>query len=630
MRKHLLAAAAAIACAAPGLRPPITAERLATAGGPDALVAYLGQRGADPGVCEAGSGVLRAGETVGRQLVTALREGSVPPEAWGTCADAVLRDGDAARSSDLLAWVLRAAADLVADDRIEEDAEVQARLAVLERTYSGRAAGVVLPTRRLEATLGRFRAMLAAGRLAPPAERAARDLAVTLALELGTWEHRRVDRALVLEIAGRGDEAALALLGRRLPDAALRAEADRQLVLLRIERSPYPEVRRDAAEVLEAVLHAGANRVSPHVNVPARAWLEASRVPAAGILVEQDVPGRRATLLRAAGGAGPPPLLPAVPLRGALWIEIRGLSLPITLCAGGRALDPTPCLSPSEVAAGSLHVRVDARGMLRIEEHVPAEAAVALARGGARLDASVRVAGKTVPVLSWPVAFARPADLVLEPTEPGSRGPDLDVAVERLAAQLVYSVAGAGPPLDAVVEWTEAAAFRVVSRGGRGRDGASGLSGADGLTGSSGESATCFGFRGSAGGAGGPGGNGGNGGNGGPGGDGGSGGDVHVRVSAPPGLLDETVALLRATVASEGGPRGRGGRGGSGGSGGRGGSGGSGTLCFTDDGTVSVPGGPDGPSGSSGASGSDGAPGRPGPAGTVRFERVAPTANRGP
>jgi len=113
--------------------------------------------------------------------------------------------------------------------------------------------------------------------------------------------------------------------------------------------------------------------------------------------------------------------------------------------------------------------------VVRLAEQVSAEAAVALARGGSRLEVPIRISGRPLAGLAWPVSFEQPADLVLEGPAPSGPGPDLAVAVERLdPGHLLYSVIGAGRTLQAIVERIDAGSFRVVSRGGRGAAGAPG------------------------------------------------------------------------------------------------------------------------------------------------------------
>lgn len=288
---------------------------------------------------------------------------------------------------------------------------------------------------------------------------------------------------------------------------------------------------------------------------------------------------------------------------------------PITACAAGRALDPTPCLAAADLEVGPL-AGVGPGGVLQVAEQLAAPAVRDLAVRGEALDLPIQVGGAAVAHLAWPLAFERPADLVLPGTEPGSPGPRLEVRAGRLGpARLAFEVRGSGPELLAVVEWAESAGFRIASRGATGAAGSPGM---DGSWGWSGSAASCPSTPGGAGLAGGPGSAGGSGG---PGGPGGRGGHVHAVVASPPELIEETLARVRATLASEGGPAGPGGPGGPGGRGGQGGSGGGTTSCSGADGqTFWLPGGPEGPRGSDGPDGPAGSAGPQGLPGEVHVE----------
>lgn len=614
-----LTALAAIACAAcaPRFQLPMTREELAGRDGLPALLAYLGQPDASPAACEAGGAGLPGPGEVGQALVEALVAGKVAPGVFEPCAALLLSRLDAAGAAALAGRVLRAEAGLLADAGLGGEPAMQERLAALHRTYLGRPPAA-LPAQVADDALREVRERLASAGLAPLARRTAGELAEAIELERGTWRGLPVDGDLLLGL-GRQDEALLERCALRLPDAALRGAAARRLVGLRAAASPFPGVRGDSA-VVETVLRLGANPVALRDHPVQAAWLEPGILPPRRVVVQQRIPEQAAILL----GAGPerlePSVLPEVPLRGALQVRVAGLERPITLCREG-ALDPTPCLAAADVRPDPPLAFPGRSGVIHVVERVPEALVVELARGASRLEIPLRVGGRAVAGLGWTVTYARPPDLVLEGRSAGADGPDLDVVVERPAAdRLVYSVAGPGGTLQAVVPWSEAALFRVVSRGAQGRAGADGSSGSDGGSGLPGASASC---PSSPGADGSPGGSGGDGGNGGDGGPGGNGGDIRVRVvAASAALRAEALELLRGTVASEGGRGGPGGSGGSGGRGGRGGSGGMGTTCTDQDGrATSLDAGRDGPSGDGGRDGSSGASGPDGRPGAVRLDQ---------
>jgi hypothetical protein len=130
--------AAGIGCART-YRLPMTATDLARQREPDALVVYLGQRGADPDVC----GDFDAG--VGPPLVAALRAGRVAPTVWRACLDRLLE------GADRRAAVTAAIADGYAAAPEGPVREVLGR-AYLERPPGGEATDAL---RHAPATVGR-------------------------------------------------------------------------------------------------------------------------------------------------------------------------------------------------------------------------------------------------------------------------------------------------------------------------------------------------------------------------------------------------------------------------------------------------------------------------------------------
>jgi hypothetical protein len=377
-------------------------------------------------------------------------------------------------------------------------------------------------------------------------------------------------------------------------------------------------VRQAPSAAEEAVLRAGANPISLAEHEPERGWLDPSWNASRELLVDQRLPDQTARLLAISSDRPTPAVIPALPLRGALQVELRGLPRPVTLCAPPAALDVTPCLPPSAVRLDGGQGTIDGDGVLRVVDAISEADAISLAQQGRTLSLSILVAGRRIASLGWRLTFATPPDLVLTGEGAGRQGPGLAVSVDGSVSDLViYAVDDGRRRSQAVVERSEAAAFHVVSRGAPGRPGASGSHGSDGTTGTDGWSATCPSSSGTSGSNGG---DGSDGQAGEPGGPGGPGGDVQVTVTAGAATLDELLRLLGSTVRSEGGPGGPGGSGGIGGSGGPGGRGGSGTTCSDADGrSWSLSGGSDGLSGRDGSAGGDGWPGPAGKPGRVTF-----------
>ena len=603
-------------CAAPRAELPITASDLVVSSGTAALIAYLGQPDADPEVC-AGTGA-RPHDTgdLPADLTAALVSGKVPPEAWGACVALLLPTLDPPRAAELADHVVRAAAAILTDTRADPSIRSR-RVESLARVYLERAPGAGASD---EAAGELDRARRSA--TGPEVLRAAGALSVGLELERGRWQGRAVDAASLDAMASDVGVALLLRAARRLPDPALRSQAERLVVRQRIAASPFPEVRAAAESVESAVLQRGTNPVSLEDHPPVRVSLAAGALPARTVLVRQRPIQGTATLLGRTGDHPTPSVLPAIALRGAVEAQLAGVSRAITLCAATRALDPTPCIAPTDVIVGSALAQVRDAGDLRISERVPQATAVELAREGSELRLPVSVGNVAAGTLVWPVLFERPPEVVLSGQLPGETGPSLTVTIERLdAAHLIYAVQGAEHPVSAVVQVSDAPSFRMVSRGAAGANGSPGMDGTDGTPGLDGTSASCPSFGGTDGSRGGAGGSGGNGSDGSPGG---RGGDVRVIVVGADGGV-ETLELARATIASEGGPGGRGGSGGRGGRGGRGGQGGTGTTCTDADGhSSSLSGGMDGMSGSDGSDGMSGRDGAKGQPGVVRFEASVP------
>jgi hypothetical protein len=298
-----------------------------------------------------------------------------------------------------------------------------------------------------------------------------------------------------------------------------------------------------------------------------------------------------------------------LPLRGALHVNLKGVSRPITLCADAAALDPTPCLSARHVSLGQPLARIH-DNQLELRTGMRIADVLGLARSGGQLELLVRVAGVAIDKHALPVRFdSVDGELLIYRRDPryGDKGPDLRLVVDCPDKELLsFSAEDGTEPRVAFVPVAHLERFRLEnhgvqgSPGRRGSDGSRGMSGSDCQDGSTG----------------------GDGGTGGPGGPGGDGGDIHIEIACRDGVhAGVGFALLRDTlqriVHSIGGPGGPGGRGGSGGPGGFGGSSRSRRTHKDSQGreVVDEPGcssGSTGRSGSDGWSGSKGPDGRPG------------------
>jgi hypothetical protein len=615
-----IALSSALGCATgERYRLPMTAAELSAHAEGAALVAYLSQPDASASVCDlrsTGPHFPRIDEGARQALGAAFREGRIAPQLWLRCVAAILRTADESTASAVLGDVLQASLETIEDRNLDFDAGEQARLDALQQLYAERDPGRAAPALRASDVAAALRRDLDSRRLGPAGQPRASDLLALLELERGRWLNHAVDAQALDALLEARDERTLRWAVVRLPDATLRADAKRRIVRLHVRASPFPEVRRQAAAVEDAVMRAGANPVRLDRHAPVRGWVDPALGFAREVVVEQRLPEQSARLLGYSSARPTPSVLPELPTRGSLHVSVVGLSAPLTVCAPAEELDVTPCLAAGDVRVDPSLATIDGRGVLHFADFIGESAAVDLAHRGRRLVLPFTVRGLRVASLEWSLRFEAPKDLVLAGGEAGAPGPDLDVRVDgRDPTRVVYSASDGRRRLQAVVEREDASSFHVVSRGGAGYRGADGSPGSSGFSGSSGSSASCPstpGSDGSRGQDGSPGGDGG------PGGPGGAGGDIRVSVLAEAGSRDGLLDVLRTVIRSEGGPGGAGGSGGGGGSGGRGGSGGTGTTCTDSDGHfTSLPGGADGASGSDGARGADGANGPPGRPGKV-------------
>ena len=600
---------------------PMTSEQLATHGSVGALIAYLGQPDANASVCESGTETthLRQDRDLPEEFVAALRDGKIPPPVWGKCAASMLEWLDPSVSTELVERIARSEADLLGlNSFLEANASLQAQLSALHRTFLERGAGISASSRALDEVASKVQSRAAANQLRPIARGIGMELVDAIDLEHGVWHGHPVDVATLDVLSNNADDATLLLFARRLANPALREEAERRVVRLRIAKSPFSETRGAAASVEETVMNRGANPVSLDTHPPLRATVDSSRLIERRVIVKQQLNAQTATLLGVSDDRPSPSVLPELPLHDALAVSLDGVELPVTICAPGRSLDPTPCVAPTDLKSTSPLAAVDRNGTLRFADQLSELQAVALAHETA-VEVPILIGDRPLIEISRWLWFSRPDNLVFAGSYPGSAGPNLEVEVERLTTgRLLYSLVGADRAMQAVVEWPDGQYFRVISLGAPGSTGWAGTDGSDGFSGMSGSSASC---PSSDGGDGSRGGDGGDGGPGGAGGAGGNGGNIHLVVSGPRSLREETLALVQATVASKGGEGGNGGSGGRGGRGGAGGSGGSGTSCTDSDGhTTFLRGGMSGPSGSDGRDGWDGLPGPNGAPGTVLVE----------
>ena len=601
---------------------PMTAAQMAGYNDPAALSAYLSQPDASADVCDLRSTVPHlkvVDDDTRKALDRGFRSGQVSPGLWSLCMKDLIRDSDPPLSQALMDDVAHEALNIVNEKQLETDANQQARLQSVWDVYIKREFGRFPSPKALNKLESGLQSDLEKDRLSHFGQMHAQDLLQIINLEQGLWQGKPVDSTLLKGFMAKGDEKSLRRSMLHLPDASLRAEARQLVIQLHIKASPFPEVRQMASEVEKTMLALGMNPVSLAVHPPVRGSLDPNKVPQRKVIVEQNLTQQTARLLGYAVNAATPTVLPAIPLREVLQVELKGISKAVTVCGSEKELDVSPCLNVSDVRPDSSFGVINHTGVLHVNDAISESAAVALARTGHPLELPILVANKPVAAVSWPLAFQTPRDWVFVGQGGGHPGPDLDVRVDASdPTKLLYAVSSAGgQPQWAVVEPSAAGKFHIISRGAEGYSGSDGSDGSSGMDGMSGSDGSCPSFSGTDGSSGTNGSDGGDGGSGGPGG---KGGNITVTLAGSQKARLRLLPILRQGVLSQGGPGGSGGSGGRGGAGGHGGRGGSGSTCTETDAdgnvtTTSVGGGmsgSDGLSGRDGFGGSAGVPGKPG------------------
>ena len=597
---------------------PLTAGQLQQRWSGEALVVYLSQPDASPAACDLLSPGPGRGASISEDLrygvVAGLVDGKIPPVLWRSCVDRLVRTAGSDSATLLLDRVLVAYGEALADRQLDDNPVLQGRVDAMQAVYLNRPSDRSAHPNAIGNLVAYARFNLEKGWLGPQATRHATALVEAVDIDRGWLRGRQIDRTTLDQLLAARDEAHLRQISQYVPALELRVEARRQVIRLHIQASSDPDLRSHAAAVEQTVMLRGANPISTGAHPPLRARLN---LPVRQIWVRQQILAGTATVLGSAELRQAVSVLPELPLRRGIEVDVEGLARPVTICAPASALDPEPCLAASEITIASPLVRLDGDAVMHFVDDLAGREVARLAREEGPVVVPISVAGRRLAELTWELAFEKPSDLVL----PGlATGSPLLVRVERRpGGRLLESVRANGADYLAVVEPFDAAGFHIVGRGKDGRSGSDGSSGSDGLSGISGSSASCpF----SSGGDGGVGGDGSNGGDGGDGDRGSDGPAIKVEVACGGAPCGDLVALLESTVRSVGGRGGSGGRGGRGGRGGSGGSSGSGATCFTDHGTTSVSRGRDGLRGHDGLSGRDGSTGRDGAAGVVRVRAV--------
>jgi hypothetical protein len=398
---------------------------------------------------------------------------------------------------------------------------------------------------------------LASGGLAPAARASAQRMVAAYELSQGRWQGQPVTPE---RIAAERGEGSLAMFAARLPEAALRRRAQEELVRRRALASSFAEVREHADDVVARVLASGHNAAVLTTTTVRRAWFEPRAWHGSLVVRQRPLEGTATLLARAREGVD---VVPRLPLRGFLWLEVEGASQPLTVCQPASALAVEPCVTPESLGVRTPYVHLQDDGDLVLAERMALLETLPWLEEEAALRVELDVGGAHARTF-LPAAFELPAPLAFTGDHAGARGPDVVATLEERAGHLVVRVRADGREITAVLRQGDVPRFSVVTHGASGSAGVDGSRGSDGSRGFSGMSGSCYGSATS----GGSGGNGGRGHDGGGGGPGGAGGDVVVRVRCDASTCARVEALARALFRSEGGRGGPGGRGGAGGRGG--------------------------------------------------------------
>jgi hypothetical protein len=607
---------------------PFTAQQLAEwpVGKGEVLMTYLLQKNASVSVCDVHTSgphvVLQTKEDLDDVVEGLDRGAGVDPGRWRQCVDLVIASLPRETATELFTQMGQAYRALLRDEHLDADPTKIARLDALQQIYLHRPPGYAAEPGAMAKLTRSLRDAIRDKKLSAIGSKYGQELLDTLENEGGQYQGAPVSPAVLDAIAARRDERLLERLSLRLPDAALREQALRRLIHLRVESSPFPEVARDAANVERVVLAKGVNAVAIDAHPATGATLKPG-LSGIRVAIGQDVSRQIGQLFSEAPGAAPTNMADQ-DLRGALSISLAGFSRPVSLCGPASSYDPSPCVPASQVELQNPFVVLEQNGVLRFRENVTARDVYAIGAANERFMIPIVVGGRLVLTVAWNLRFLRPRDLDLAPDEHGAQGPTLLVEADNaIPSRMLYTVnvPGGSRRLLAVVELADVPGFHVLASGGAGEPGREGAPGANGSPGSNGTDASCPGSPGSSGGNGGSGGRGGDGTDGGPGG---HGGKVLVTLRCDAARCQDLTRAVAEGVRAPGGRGGEGGAAGAGGRGGPGGRGGASASCTRSDGTTySVSGGSSGVSGSDGPSGAPGRRGADGAPGEVLFRTIA-------
>ena len=467
---------------------PLTAEAAARINTGDAVVSYLRQRDADPSICNPGGRAAHAALTTERDLedvVDGVGRG-VHLEKWEACVQGLLDAVPPEVATVIVDRVLERYVERITYARLDDDPQIVAQIESVRRVYDERPNGRDASTETIDEVIVQLQEHDDTTGAAGSIYRSR--LVEVLYLERGLLpDGRPVAVADLDRMFQEGNEEPLLLYSRRMPDEGMRTEARRRLVQLRIQHSPYEELRAHAAQVENAVMQQGRFVVSP-ADAGRRVTFDAEGFAFRGLVVEQDVRAQAARLLSFRETEDNVSVVPSIDLRGHLLFHVSAFQRPITLCAAPDEFEVSPCIDASEAGLGVPFATLEENGSFRFAETIGIQNVLELARGD-EFVLPILFRGQEVVQVRWDMRFRTTGPLILQPGY-GMPGPEVAVDVDALGPNVVYTI-GEGQPLYAVLDHDNVGTFGVVAAGGDGAPGEPGAAGRPGQDGASGRSASC-------------------------------------------------------------------------------------------------------------------------------------------
>ncbi|HET9990769.1 MAG TPA: hypothetical protein VFQ65_19700, partial [Kofleriaceae bacterium] len=387
---------------------PMTADQAVQLASGPALVAYLGQPDANAEVCD-----LNGSTTAHLQALTAdergalvdgFKDGKIARGVWKKCVKTLEAELPSEQRAALLDAMLHAYDDLLAKDLETSPARVE-RLSTLHELYLDRGVGVDAHPAAAASLLADAKKRVAKHDLGPIGTRFANELIDTAELEQGSWHGRTVDGTLLDELAAAGNEVTLKRFTERLPVPQLRDDARRRIVRIHIALSPFPEVQQAGPALEQKIMAEGHNAVAIADHPITHAYFDEHHVVRRDVIVRQHVWQQTATLV-GKDAKQKISVVPELPLRGALLVEVAGISRPITVCADAKQLDPSPCIAVKDVAVEGKLVKLDARATVHVVDNVWLSDLMPIADHDT-FQIPVDIAGTEVVSLAWYLRFER-------------------------------------------------------------------------------------------------------------------------------------------------------------------------------------------------------------------------------